>query len=99
MKKILFIAALMIMSISTVSVIEKADTLKADNTKVEKVIEDTTTNTKGKPVVNYYILYNRELIKTSETVAKKKITLCKKYNAKCALAIVVKGSSKRIILD
>ena len=98
MKKILFIAVLMIMSISTVSATEKADTLKADNTKVEKVIEDKTTNTKGKPVVNYYILYNRELIKTSKTVAEK-ITLCKKYNAKCALAIVVKGSSKRIILD
>ena len=33
MKKILFIAVLMIMSISTVLATEKADTLKVDNTK------------------------------------------------------------------
>ena len=60
MKKILFIAVLMIMNISTVSATEKADTLKVDNTKIEKVIEDKTTNTKGKPVVNYYILYTKQ---------------------------------------
>ena len=38
MKKILFIAVLMIMSISTVLATEKADTLKVDNPKVASSI-------------------------------------------------------------
>lgn len=78
---------------------EKVDTLKVDNHKITKVIEDVTTNNKGNKVTKYYFIYNGELVNTSKTVVAK-YKIAKQYGANCTLAIVIKGKgTKRIILD
>lgn len=88
----------MIMSIMTVTATEKADTLRVDNTKIERVVENKTTSANGRVTTHYYLIYNKELVRTSKNVVEK-MMLCKKYNAHLALAIVIKGNNKRIILD
>lgn len=98
MNKYILIMMLTIFSFMTVSATEKADTIAVNNAKIEKVIVDETTNTKGAKVKKYYILYDGELISTSKTVVEK-YNLCKKYNAKIALVIIKKKSNKRIILN
>lgn len=93
MKKVFFIAMLF------VSVACHAnDTIRVNNANISKVIVDNTVNTKGKKVVKYYFIYNGELVSTSKTVIDN-YNLCKKYGAKCALALVKSNSRKRIILD
>lgn len=78
----------------------KNDTVAIENTKIQRMVQDETTNSKGKKVVKYYVLYGNELVKTSKSVVEA-YNLCKKYNAKCALAMVInrKTNKKRIILD
>lgn len=76
----------------------KSDTIAVDNTKIEKIIEDKTTNAKGQAVVKYYMLYNNELVPTSKNVVEM-YKLCKEYGADLALAMVIntKTNRKRII--
>lgn len=51
---------------------------------------------KGKRVIRYYVVYNGLLVPSNrETI--RAITLCRKYNAKCALAAVVNAKTKRIL--
>lgn len=76
------------------------DTVAIDFTKVQKLIEDETTNKKGKKVMKYYLMYNGELVPTSKNVVER-YRLCKKHGAKCRLAMVVnrENKHKRVILN
>ena len=66
-------------------------------------ITDNITNTivdeqlvNGKHVTRYYVIAGGRLIPSnSETV--RAIELCRKYNAKCALAAVVNAKTKRVL--
>lgn len=71
-----------------------SDTIKVDNAKIERVIEDKTTNSKGKTVVKYYFLYDHQLILTSKPVVEV-YKLAKQYGAECALAMVINRETKR----
>ena len=75
-----------------------SDTLRVDNTKITKVIEYPTTNSKDNKTVRYYFIYKGELIKTSKTVVEK-YKLAKQFGANCALVMVINKNSKRIILN
>lgn len=88
-----------VFSVEVLNAENKPDTLRVDNAKITKVIEDVTTNNKGNKVTKYYFIYNGELVNTSKTVVAK-YKIAKQYGANCALAIVIKGKgTKRIILD
>lgn len=95
MKKLILALAL-IAGVLTASAKDAAqnDTITVDNAKIAKVIEDKTTNSKGKAVVKYYFLYDGELISTSKPVVEV-YNLAKQYGAKCALAMVVNRETKR----
>lgn len=101
MKRIILALALLVGSMSAYagSGVEN-DTVAIANTKIQRMVQDETTNSKGKKVVKYYVLYGNELVQTSKSVVEA-YNLCKKYNAKCALAMVInrKTNKKRIILD
>ena len=75
-----------------------SDTLRVDNTKITKVIEYPTTNSKGNKTIKYYFIYKGELIKTSKIVVEK-YKLAKQFGANCALVMVINKNSKRIILN
>ena len=72
------------------------DTIKVDNTKIEKVIEHKTTNNKGNPVVQYYFLYNKTLVSTNKTTYDK-YKLCRQYGAECKLILVKSKNNSRIV--
>lgn len=76
------------------------DTLPIKMESVSKVVIDETTNSKGKRVTRHYMICNGELLPTTKKVVEM-YSLCKKHNAKCALAIVKSGKSnrKRVILN
>lgn len=76
------------------------DTLPLKMESVSKVVVDETTNAKGKKVTRHYMMYDGELLPTTKRVVEM-YSLCKKYNAKCALAIVRSGKTnrKRVILN
>lgn len=84
-----------ILNINAASV---SDTLRVDNTKITKVIEYPTTNSKGNKTTKYYFIYKGELIKTSKTVVEK-YKLAKQFGANCALVIIKNKTNKRIILN
>lgn len=101
MKRIILALALFIGSMSAYAQSEtKNDTIAVVNAKIQRMIQDETTNPKGKKVVKYYVLYGNELVHTSKSVFEA-YNLCKKYNAECALAMVInkKTNKKRIILN
>lgn len=101
MKRIILALALLIGSISAHAESEvKNDTVAVVNTKIQRMVQDETINSKGKKVVKHYVLYGNELVQTSKSVVEA-YNLCKKYNAKCALIMVInrKTNKKRIILD
>lgn len=101
MKRIILAIALLAGGISAYAQSEvKNDTVTVVNTKIQRIIQDETTSTKGKKVVKYYVLYDGKLVQTSKSVVEA-YNLCKKYNAECALAMVInrKTNKKRIILD
>ena len=75
-----------------------SDTLRVDNTKITKVIEYPTTNSKGNKTIKYYFIYKGELVNTSKTVVEK-YKLAKQFGANCALVIINGKNSKRIVLN
>lgn len=77
----------------------KNDTIAVNNTEINKIVTDETTNSKGMKVTKYYFLYGGELIQASRHVVES-YNLCQKHGAKCHLAMVVnkKTNRKRIIL-
>lgn len=95
MKKLLLALAMLVGGMTAWAGTEaKNDTIVVDNAKIERVVEDQTTNAKGKAVVKYYFLYDHQLISTSKPVAEV-YKLAKQYGAVCSLAIVVNRDTKR----
>lgn len=78
----------------------KNDTIPVNNSQIVKIVEDETVNSKGNKTTKFYFLYGGELIQASRHVVES-YNLCKKYDAKCSLAVVVnkKTNRKRIILN
>lgn len=95
MKKIILALAILVGSLTASAKSDApSDTIKVDNAKIERVIEDKTTNSKGKTVVKYYFLYDHQLILTSKSVVEV-YKLAKQYGAECALAMVINRETKR----
>lgn len=100
MKKYIIVLTLMFVAIGAYAQSEvKNDTIAVNNTEINKIVTDETTNSKGKKVTKYYFLYGSELIQASRHVVES-YNLCQKHGAKCHLAMVVnkKTNRKRIIL-
>lgn len=101
MKRIILALALLGGSLSVCAQSEaKNDTIAVVNAKIQRMIQDETTSSKGKKVVKYYVLYDGKLVPTSKSVVEA-YNLCAKYKAECALAMVIskKTHRKRIILN
>lgn len=95
MKKLILALALIAGALSaSAKDTAKNDTIVVDNAKIERVVEDKTTNSNGKTVVKYYFLYDHQLISTSKPVVEV-YNLAKQYGADCALALVVNRETKR----
>lgn len=95
MKKFILALAIFIGGVTASAKTEvKNDTIAIDNAKIERVIEDTTTNAKGKTVVKYYFLYDHMLISTTKSVVEV-YKLAKQYGAECELVMVVNCETKR----
>lgn len=99
-----FIASLLIMTgalaaaAKTPAAPAQNDTISVNSDKIERVVEHKTTNSKGKEVTKYYMLYEQELIPAAKTTVEA-YNLAKQYGARCALVLVVnkKTNRKRII--
>lgn len=102
MKKLILCVALLMGALSANAKTEPADndTVPVQTSQTCKLVEDTTTNAKGRTVTRYYIIYDGELVQTSKRVAET-MKLCAKHGAKCGLAVVInkKSKHKRIILN
>lgn len=101
MKRIILALALLVGGISAHAESDvKNDTVAVVNAKIQKVIQNETTNSKGKKVVKYYVLYDGKLVQTSKYVVEA-YNLCLEYDAECALAMVInrKTGKRRIILN
>lgn len=95
MKKLILALAILLGGLTASAKTEvKNDTITVENSKIERVIEDKTTNSKGKTVVKYYFLYDHQLISTSKPVVEV-YNLAKQYGAECALAMVVNRETQR----
>lgn len=78
----------------TASAAEPRDTIGiVDNIK-QLITDEQTVN--GKRIVRYYVVYNGMLVPSNRATVRA-ITLCRKYNAKCALAAVVNKKTKRVL--
>lgn len=71
------------------------DTVAVNSDKIERIIEHTTNNSKGKPVTKYYFVYNGMLISTSKNVVEK-YKLCKQFGVRIALIMI---KNRRITLN
>lgn len=101
MKKIILTMFLAIAAMSACAANEvKNDTIPVNNSKIVKIVEDESVNSKGNKVTKFYFLYDGELISASRHVVESH-NLCKKHGVKCALVVVVnkKTNRKRIILN
>ena len=101
MRQIMLALALLVGSLSAYAESEaKNDTVTVVNSKIQKIVCDTIVNSKGKEVVKYYVIYGCNLVPTSKSVYEA-YNVCKKYNAECALVMVInkKTNKKRIILN
>lgn len=70
----------------------KNDTIGVTQQEVSKWISEPYINSKGEKKVHYYAVWRGNLLTTSKTTIEK-VTLCNKYNAKCALIVVGKRSA------
>lgn len=98
MKKIMI---LMLLTISLAANAMDKDTIRIQQSQITKLVADSGVSPKGKKYTKYYAIVNGELVSVSKSVVEK-INLCKKYGAKCALAVVRNKNThtlQRIILD
>ena len=70
----------------------KNDTIGITQQEVSKWISEPYVNSKGEKKVHYYAVWRGNLLTTSKTTIEK-VTLCNKYNAKCALIVIGKRSA------
>lgn len=101
MKKIILTMFLAIAAMSAYAANEvKNDTIPVNNSKIVKIVEDESVNSKGNKFTKFYFLYDGELIPASRHVVESH-NLCNKHGVKCSLVVVVnkKTNRKRIILN
>lgn len=91
--KHLFMLLMLTFTLSA-SAAEPRDTIGiVDNIK-QLITDEQTVN--GKRIVRYYVVYNGMLVPSNRATVRA-IELCRKYNAKCALAAVVNTKTKRVL--
>ena len=91
--KHLFMLLMLTFTLSA-SAAEPRDTIGiVDNIK-QLITDEQTVN--GKRIVRYYVVYNGMLVPSNRATVRA-ITLCRKYNAKCALAAVIDKKTKRVL--
>lgn len=100
MKRIILAFVLLVGGTMAYAQEAKNDTVAVVNSQIKQIVQDETTNSKGKKVVKYYVLYNGVLVPTSKHVVET-YNLCLKYKAEFALAMVInkRTNKKRIILN
>lgn len=94
MKKI--ILGMMFMSFcctANAAVKASSDTTFINVDKVQQVIVDETTNSKGKPTKKYYLVINNELVSTNKTTVER-IELSRKHKLNIRIAIITGGSTR-----
>lgn len=74
--------------------VTQRDTVGINDNIKQLITDEQTIN--GKRVVRYYVVYNGMLVPSNRATVRA-ITLCRKYNAKCALAAVIDKKTKRIL--
>lgn len=78
----------------TAAAATQRDTIGITDNIKQTIIDEQMVN--GKRVIRYYVVYNGLLVPSNRGTIRA-ITLCRKYNAKCALAAVVNTKTKRIL--
>lgn len=78
----------------TAAAATQRDTIGITDNIKQTIIDEQMVN--GKRVIRYYVVYNGLLVPSNRGTIRA-ITLCRKYNAKCALAAVVNAKTKRIL--
>lgn len=86
----------MLLALTLSAAATEKDTVVINQSAITKLVTDKGVSAKGKPYTKYYAIVNGNLINTSKNVVKK-IELCKKYGAKCALAAVRNKKTKSIV--
>ena len=95
------LTSLMLLAAMSATAKVDTDTVGIDQSQIKQIINNTTTNSKGKQVTKRYAVVNGYLCTISKTVIDK-ITLCKRYNCKLALGVVRNKKTHvpmRVILD
>lgn len=78
----------------TAAAATQRDTVGITDNITKTIVDEQLVN--GKHVTRYYVIAGGRLIPSNrETV--RTIELCRKYNAKCALAAVVNKKTKRVL--
>lgn len=97
MKRLFITIVLLIACYVSSYALRVADTtaIKMDNNI--QWVTDTTTSSKGKPVVKYYCIYKNELYSTTKNTYHK-IMLSKKFNAICKLIMVTYSNGRKVIV-
>lgn len=76
---------------------QQADTVPVDVTKITKMVTDTTLTTKGNQSVKYYVVFNNTLVKSNKS-SYEQYKLAKRFGTRINAIMVVKGTSKKIIV-
>lgn len=91
--KQLFVLFMLAFTLSAAAATQR-DTVGITDNITKTIVDEQLVN--GKRVTRYYVIAGGRLIPSNrETV--RTIKLCRKYNAKCALAAVVNKKTKRVL--
>ena len=91
--KHLFVLFMLAFTLSAAAATQR-DTVGIKDNITKTIVDEQLVN--GKRITRYYVVSGGVLIPSNrETV--RAIELCRKYNAKCALAAVVNNKTKRIL--
>lgn len=94
MKKIILgMMFMMFCCTANVTVKASSDTTFINVDKVQRVIVDEITNSKGKPTKKYYLVINNELVSTNKTTVER-IELSRKHKLNIRIAIIMGGSTR-----
>lgn len=88
----MFVVYTTLFAVAKSSQTAKNDTIGVTQQEVSKWISEPYINNKGEKKVHYYAVWRGNLLTTSKTTIEK-VTLCNKYNAKCALIVIGKRSA------